>query len=206
MVSTLPDLTDRYDAAAPMWGDKMRALGYFDAYLGFLAHRPDVPAKGTRVVDIGAGTAAFTEAWAAIHGTAHEITLVDPSQRMLDRAALQLAKNGVEADCITSDLASLTSDKTFDVALAAHVIEHGDPISMLDQMHRLVRPNGQLWLVVSKPHWCNAIVWLQWRHKSYKPAQIRTLLESTGWQLVSEYAFPAGPPSRTSRGYICRRA
>ena len=30
-------LADRYDSAASRWRDKMRALGYYDGYLGFLS-------------------------------------------------------------------------------------------------------------------------------------------------------------------------
>ncbi|MFT7191579.1 MAG: hypothetical protein ACI9AQ_002149 [Dinoroseobacter sp.] len=35
MSDTAPDLTERSDHAAGRWRDKMRALGYYDGYLGF---------------------------------------------------------------------------------------------------------------------------------------------------------------------------
>ena len=90
-------------------------------------------------------------------------------------------------------------------ALAAHVIEHdADPLRPLSAMRRIARPDGRLWLIVSKPHWCNAIIWFQWRHRAYRPGDVALFLAETGWVLDAEYAFPTGPPSRTSRGYLAR--
>lgn len=37
MANASTDPTARYDLAAPKWGDKMRTLGYYDGYLGFLS-------------------------------------------------------------------------------------------------------------------------------------------------------------------------
>jgi ubiquinone/menaquinone biosynthesis C-methylase UbiE len=93
-----------------------------------------------------------------------------------------------------------------DALLAAHLIEHfADPAAALAEMATLLRPGGRLWLVVSKPHWCNAIIWLQWRHRTYGPERVAALLDGAGFVVVEEYAFPSGPPSRTSRGYVATR-
>jgi len=93
----------------------------------------------------------------------------------------------------------------FDSVLVAHVLEHcADPAATLRQMRDLADPGALLWLVVSKPHWCNAIIWFQWRHRAYRPSEVADLLAQSGWALDMEYAFPAGPPSRTSRGYLAR--
>lgn len=201
------DLDLKYDAAAPMWADKMRLLGYNDAYLGFLASQTHRAAPGTRVLDVGCGTGAFSDSWVAIHGPQHDITLLDPAREMLHRARATLALRGVKSQLAQCRLEDFSPAETFDCLLAAHVIEHhADPITALTHMRRLVRPDGRLWLVVSKPHWCNAIIWLQWRHRAYRPEEVAAQLEKTGWALEAEYAFPSGPPSRTSRGYIARAA
>ena len=203
--SSHDDLTGRYDRAAGSWGDKMRTLGYYDAYLGFLSSRIPRPDARARVLDVGCGAGAFAEAWAAIHGPASEITLLDPSAPMLDRAEAALMRRDIVPDRAQVMLGRYRPPALFDHLLAAHIIEHcDDPAAALAEMRALVRPGGCLWLAASKPHWCNAIIWLQWRHRTFQPDEIAELLAASGWHLGAEYAFPAGPPSRTSRGYLAR--
>lgn len=201
---THADTATRYDAAAPRWGDKMRTLGYYDGYLGFLSE-PRAPQGDGHVVDIGAGTAAFSEAYVAIHGSPARLTLLDPSRAMLDRGAAALARRGVSPDLVPALLGEATLAPA-DILLAAHVIEHcPDPAVALRQMHDMLRPGGRLYLVVSKPHWCNAIIWLQWRHRTFGADEARTLVTDAGLVLEDVYAFPSGPPSRTSRGIVAHR-
>ncbi len=199
------DLNLKYDRAAPAWGDKMRLLGYHDAYLGFLASQTFRAPDGNSVIDIGCGTGAFADAWAAIHGPGQRITLLDPSEQMLSRAAVLLERRGVAPKLEASRLESYRPAEPHHCLLAAHVIEHvPDPVQSLKEMRALCQTEGRLWLVVSKPHWCNAIIWLQWRHRAYRPDTVARLLGDSGWGLEAEYAFPSGPPSRTSRGYLAR--
>lgn len=202
-MATASSLETKYDTAAPAWGDKMRVLGYYDAYLGLLSAPSFRAPAGTRVLDIGCGTGAFAEAWVAIQGPEQHVTLLDPSQAMLDRAARALRHRGVQPDLVQSMVEGYAPDQPFHCLMAAHVLEHtDDPVGLLRQMRRLMQPGGRLWLVVSKPHWCNAIIWLQWRHRTYRPEQLRKMLGQAGFSVEMEYAFPSGPPSRTSRGYL----
>ena len=202
---TAPELDLKYDQAAPAWADKMRLLGYNDAYLGFLASQTFRAPSGTSVLDIGCGTGAFADGWAAIHGPDQDITLLDPSREMLARADATLRARGVSAHAAQETLEDHAPDAPYDCLLAAHVIEHQpDPVAALRQMRAQVRPDGRLWLIVSKPHWCNAIIWFQWRHRAYRPADVTGFLQDAGWAIEAEYAFPSGPPSRTSRGYLAR--
>lgn len=197
--------TTRYDAAAPRWGDKMRTLGYYDAYQGFLS----VPALPVRrdisLVDVGAGTASFAEAWVAINGPPRQTTLLEPSHAMLERGRAALRERGVEPRAVQGLLGEADL-RPSDVVLAAHVIEHcPDPLVALKQMHDLLVPGGLLHLVVSKPHWCNAIIWLQWRHRTFHEHEIVDLVTMAGFEIELVYDFPSGPPSRTSRGIVARR-
>ncbi|WP_299676279.1 methyltransferase domain-containing protein [uncultured Roseobacter sp.] len=204
MTQYASDLADRYTAAAPKWSDKMRALGYFDGYLGFLdTHRLGASA-GLDVVDIGAGTGAMAEAWAATHGAPGRMALLDPSPAMLAVARAALLRREVVAEVHDSPLETAALGP-FDVLLAAHVIEHfDDPLSALTAMRRLARPDARLFLVVSKPHWCNVIIWLQWRHRTFRSDEISELLLHAGFDVQAHYRFPSGPPSRTSFGILAR--
>ncbi|WP_298298704.1 bifunctional 2-polyprenyl-6-hydroxyphenol methylase/3-demethylubiquinol 3-O-methyltransferase UbiG [uncultured Litoreibacter sp.] len=206
MTTANPDtLATKYDIAANRWADKMRLLGYYDAYLGLLSSQNFRAPSGTRVLDIGCGTAAFAEAWIAIHGPDQQVTLLDPSAEMLTHGARALAKRGVVAQTRAQTLQDHAPDQSYHCLMAAHVLEHAaDPVQMLRQMRALVAPDARLWLSVSKPHWCNAIIWLQWRHRAYRADQVENMLDQAGWQLETDYAFPSGPPSRTSRGYLAK--
>ena len=202
---TAAELARKYDDAAPRWGDKMRMLGYYDAYLGLLSGSSFRARPGGRVLDIGSGTGAFAEAWVATHRAAQAVTLLDPSPQMLVRGRAALARRDVAVETAEALLEQHRTDAGYDNLLAAHILEHcPDPADTLRQMRRLVGLGARLWLVLSKPHWCNAIIWFQWRHRAYRPAEVTRMLAATGWELDMEYAFPAGPPSRTSRGYIAR--
>lgn len=197
----------QYDQASGRWRDKMRALGYYDAYLGFLSEPGPKVAGPARVIDVGSGSGAFAEAWVAVNGTPSELVLLDPSEQMLARGQTALARYGVTPQTVATRIEDAAHLSGADEVLAAHVIEHSDaPLSLLGQLRDLLSPGGRLRLVVSKPHWCNAIIWLKWRHRSYPPTDFRDLLGQAGLELESEYAFPAGPPSRTSRGYVARIA
>ncbi len=198
------ELTARYDTAAPAWADKMRALGYYDGYLGFLSASGYRAPPGQSIIDIGAGTAAFAEAWVAIQGPDQRVTLLEPSERMAERGAARLGARGVTPGIHHSMLEDFAAPERYDVVLAAHVIEHGDAPAMLRAMRQLTVPGGRLWLVASKPHWCNAIIWLQWRHRTYRPELLRAMLSAAGWSVEATYPFAAGPPARTSHGYMCR--
>lgn len=200
------ETTAKYDHAAPRWGDKMRSLGYYNAYLGFLSHPDFRPEKQARVIDVGAGTAAFSEAWVAVNGAPADLLLIDSSPAMLQRGRAAIERYNMKPRTALCRLEDTAKYGPADEILAAHIIEHiPNPVFALDCLRSLVRPGGRLRLVVSKPHWCNAIVWMQWRHRCYTPEKIRELAAKQGLELEAEYAFPHGPPSRTSWGYIIRR-
>jgi demethylmenaquinone methyltransferase/2-methoxy-6-polyprenyl-1,4-benzoquinol methylase len=197
-------LEQRYDRAAGRWRDKMRALGYYDGYLGFLSAPGPRAGAGASVIDAGAGTAAFSEAWVAVNGAPESLTLIEPSGSMLARGVAALRERGVEPEALACGLDEAGAEPA-DEVLVAHLIEHfDDPEAALHRLRRLTRPGGILRLVVSKPHWCNAIIWLQWRHRTFTGAELHGMLKRTGFAVERDYAFPSGPPSRTSHGVVAR--
>ncbi|MDD9922119.1 MAG: class I SAM-dependent methyltransferase [Boseongicola sp.] len=173
-------MNTRYEAAAGKWRDKMRALGYYDGYLGFLTEPGQAAPDNSNVVDVGAGTAAFAEAWVAVNGQPASLTLIEPSPAMANRGVQALNARGVQPD-VAHGLLGEVQVTPVDEVLAAHVIEHcPDPETALSDLWKLVAPGGRLRLVVSKPHWCNAIIWLQWRHRTFSEKEILGSWEAPG--------------------------
>lgn len=196
-MQTTSQLRAAYDRAAGGWSGRMAALGYAAAYRGLVAAAG--PFGAATVLDVGCGAGDFAAAWQAERGTGARLTLVDPAPGMLAQAAARFA--GAEVLC--DGLAALRRLAPQEVILCAHVIEHlDDPGAGLAAMRAVLAPGGRLLLVVSKPHWCNALIWLRWRHRSLAPAEVRRLIAAAGLCARAEHAFAAGPPARTSRGYL----
>ncbi|RMA42489.1 hypothetical protein D9R08_10395 [Rhodophyticola porphyridii] len=120
---------------------------------------------------------------------------------MLERGRACLRGLGVEPVLIQSMLGDTVLEPAHE-ALAAHILEYcPDPAAALTQIRDTLRPGGRLYLVVSKPHLCNAIISLQWRHRTFGRAEILTLVHEGGFAVEGSYALPSGPPSRTSMDY-----
>jgi 2-polyprenyl-3-methyl-5-hydroxy-6-metoxy-1,4-benzoquinol methylase len=207
-------LRSRYGKVAAKWHKIVLRLGYLDAYGGFVAavcqwrQGSDQPST-VSVLDIGSGTGGFALALARQLKGQREIHLLDVSPAMLAEAQSNLAVEGIAARTIQGDLSAVSGMAgTYDVICAAHVIEHFAELDRgLRDMASLLKPGGQLLLVVSKPHWCNRLVWLRWRHKVYAESEILSALQRAGFSGVVAYRFPQGPPSRTSLGFAtCRDA
>jgi hypothetical protein len=68
-------------------------------------------------------------------------------------------------------------------------------------MAGLLRPKGLLILSVSRPHWCSRLVWLSWRHRLFREAEMRVLLHEAGFDDLCCWRPTAGPPRRMSLAY-----
>lgn len=201
-------LRSRYGRVAAKWHKIVLRLGYLDAYGSFVAavfQRKQITDQSStvKILDIGSGTGGFALALARHLKGQSEIDLLDVAAAMLVEAQSNLAAEGIAATSIQGDLSAMSGvADAYDVICAAHVIEHFDDLGTgLRDMARLLKPGGQLLLVVSKPHWCNRLVWLRWRHKVYAEAEIRSALESADFSGAIAFRFARGAPSRTSLGF-----
>ncbi|NOR63470.1 MAG: methyltransferase domain-containing protein [Rhodobacteraceae bacterium] len=203
MDGTNKHLAARYDAAAESWHRKIAPLGYPKAYGELVQALGQINARGFAVLDAGAGCGDFSSAFVAAHGAPKALTLLDISADMLKAAKARLRESGVEASFIIGDIESRPATQNYGLILCAHVVEHcPEPVAALRALRNVLQPDGKLLLVVSKPHWCTAIIRLIWRSKAFSPAKTRELLAEAGFETVEIYGFKAGPPSRTSMGYI----
>lgn len=191
--------TIRYEIAAPTWSTKAKRFGYSDAYVGFFDTR--VRATGS-VLDVGAGTGTFSLSWIKAGGS-KEITLLDPSRAMLEQARLHFDHIGLHPTITHSAFESFQSATKFDAILASHVVEHfEDPHIAFAKFAELLSPGGRLYLTVSKPHWCNWLIWLRFRHRWFRPEVVAELARDAGLINFKLHKFLSGPPSRTSYGYV----
>mgnify|MGYP000282299840 CR=1 FL=1 len=193
------DIAAKYDRAAARWDEKLSQLGYAHAYRQLL--QPHTNASHP-VLDVGTGTGGFASAWLS-EGGSRDLTLLDLSSHMLAKARARLEGAGTIPRIVQSSLERFDPDTRFGTILVAHVIEHcADPADAFIRMASWLSPRGQLILVASKPHWCNWLIWLRYRHNWFDASQIAALAHNAGLTRTDTHDFTAGPPGRTSRGYI----
>lgn len=200
---THSDLSIRYDNAASGWFANMARLGYTNAYRDFLCRAVPKALSGGKVCDIGTGGGVFADALVKSGGAPDCLTLVDPSQQMLSEAAKLLRPQTRRLMCHCASLETFGPADRFNVVLASHVIEHcKQPQHALCKLWRLVAPGGRLVLVISRPHWCQWIIWLRWQHRWFSQARIIAMAANLHLPHPGVFRFFSGPPQRTSLGYV----
>ena len=192
-------LIGKYAEAAQGWQAGLARLGYPQAYAALFAGAP--PAG--RVLDVGTGSGAFAEAFLAGRPAPERLDLVDPVAEMLDVAGTRLTPLASDIRMIRSGLGSATVPEAgYDAVLCAHVVEHlDDPAGAVAWLASRVRPGGRLYLSVSRPHWCTALLRWVWGHRAYRPREVTGMLTGAGLAGIELQRYPKGPPSRTSCGY-----
>ena len=101
--------------------------------------------KGSRVLEVGVGTGKNMR-W---HPPGVSVTAVDFSPQMLARAASRARREGMSTELALMDAQSLgLADGTFDVAVSTCVFcSVPDPIRGLQEVRRVLRPDGQILLL-----------------------------------------------------------
>ncbi len=189
----------KYENAAPDWNKKVLRLGYNKAYSDFLAK---AALDFGPVLDVGTGTGTFALSWIAAGGSAN-LTLLDPSKAMLEQARFHFAQIGLCPNVLNCGFEEFSSKAKYDAILASHVLEHfADPSKAMCQFAQKLFAGGRLYLIVSKPHWCNWIIWLRFRHRWFRPEIVCEMAQNAGLTELRVHSFLTGPPSRTSLGYI----
>ena len=129
-----------YDRVAPRWERMLERLGHPDAYEAFL--RGIGP--GGRVLDLGCGTGKL---WLAAlrGGELAELTLADPSEAMLFRAADRVSRTGARATAVHGGIGDeRLPPQSYDLVLVGQVIDHRpDPQAALRWIAARLAPGGR---------------------------------------------------------------
>jgi ubiquinone/menaquinone biosynthesis C-methylase UbiE len=153
-----------FEQVATDW-DTMR-LAYYDERVIEKVAEVSGAHAGAVVADIGTGTGFVA---AGIAPRVGRVVAVDNSRAMLDVARENLDALGLSnVELLVGDVTALPLESaSFDAAFANMVMHHAeDPVSMLKEMARVVKPGGAVTIVdaVEHPHkWMreeHADVWL----------------------------------------------
>lgn len=202
-------LESRYDGAASWWHEKIRELGYRSAYED-LVRRAFEGQVASSVADIGTGSGDLAASYCSIVGAPERLALIDSSAAMLSQAIATVTDAQTvpgKLDTIHSSLETLKADAQFELVLCAHVIEHcEDPQGALQSIAQHIEPGGKALLVVSRPHWCQWVIWLRWQHRWFSSSQVERMAQVAGLKVLRKFQPCFGPPSRTSMGYLVHKA
>jgi len=195
-------LDTAYDKAASHWRRRLEQMGFAAAYRAAVdALAP--PGPPAALCDVGCGTGDLAAALVEMRGAPAQLTLLEPAQRMLAAAALRLAPTCGDIAACVGPLEAHVPARRHDLVLAGHVIEQcADPAAALTALARMTAPHGALLVIVSKPHLCQWLIWLRWRHRWFTAPQMAAMAAGAGLRVARTYDFPRGIPARVSRAYL----
>jgi ubiquinone/menaquinone biosynthesis C-methylase UbiE len=197
------DLRGLYNSAASKWHSMITSLGYADAYREAISALIPANVWPYRVMDVGCGAGSFAQAYVQERGSVEVLTLVDPAADMLHEAASRLDGAAKEILLLDRRVEMLPAFPSQDLILCAHVIDHcADPVTAIRSLGVALSQGGAILLIVTKPHWCNWLIWLNWRHHSYRPTRILEAIVAAGLICPRDIGFASGAPGRTSHAYL----
>ena len=184
---TTEALAAAYDRAAPTWTRLTERLGYSHAYRRvfgrfFANRRIDIGARPLRVLDCGVGTGTFSLALTQVWRRPIALTAVDISPAMLAVATTRFQRAGIPAQMSQADIGTLRfADASFDLVIAAHVLEHlPDPVAALAEMRRVLRPGGWVITCMTRQSWLGAYIQTKWRTHRLTPERATAWLQAAG--------------------------
>lgn len=158
----------RYDQIAPVY-DLMEGLV---EHLSYGSWRELLWSKveGKNILEVGAGTGKNFP----YYPEGVEITAIDFSDRMLDRARKKVARHGTAVHLQQMDVQNLEfNDDTFDSVVASFVFcSVPDPIKGLEEVARVCKPGGK---VVLLEHVLSANRLLAWLMNLINPVIAKTM-------------------------------
>jgi ubiquinone/menaquinone biosynthesis C-methylase UbiE len=156
--------------------------------------------SGDSVLDIGCGTGVYARVLG--QGRACEVFLADLSLKMLLQAQKKLLSNLMQADAEQMPFPNDFFDAIISIAMLEHVVE---PDSILDEMLRVIKPGGYVFLAIPNADYYPQIVYgilgklkrMLWRRGKtatrsertvyehfYSPNEVKQLVERNGWRML----------------------
>jgi ubiquinone/menaquinone biosynthesis C-methylase UbiE len=164
------DLASRYDAVSSSWERTARRFQLEAAYqepllTSQVATGLTQIGPQARILDCGVGNGSLSVALDNILTGPVEYHGIDTSAEMLVQASSKMRHAGLRAHLKQADILSLPyDDQSFDVVMAAHVLEHlPEPQRALTEMVRVLRPGGMVFVCVTRHSLFGALVQLLWR-------------------------------------------
>ncbi|MFK7914175.1 MAG: class I SAM-dependent methyltransferase [Pseudomonadales bacterium] len=163
-------LASRYDVIASDWERTAQRYGLEAAYRQplFASGAPAALARISgppRVLDCGIGSGSMSMALQQTLPVRINWHGIDTSPEMLNTANAVMQQAGIEARLKQADVRSIPyPDASFDMVMAAHVLEHlPHPSHALKEMVRVLKPGGRLFICMTRRSLFGALIQMRWR-------------------------------------------
>ncbi len=164
------ELARRYDAVSRSWRRTARRFRLETAYResllacdarAVLAHA----GSAARVLDCGIGSGSLSIALNSVLPDQAAYYGIDMSGEMLATADVVMRQTGLSPQLKKADILSIPyADRCFDFVMAAHVLEHlPEPQRALNEMIRVLKPGGMLFICMTRRSVFGALIQLRWR-------------------------------------------
>ncbi len=164
------DLASRYDAVSGRWARTARRFQLDAAYrepllTSQVATGLTQIGPRARILDCGIGNGSLSIALHGILKNQVDYHGIDTSADMIGQASSIMRHAGLRPHLKQADVLTLPyDDQSFDVVMAAHVLEHlSDPQRALKEMIRVLRPGGMVFVCLTRPSILGALVQFRWR-------------------------------------------
>lgn len=164
------ELASRYDAVSASWRRTARRFQLESAYrepLLACGAKPILGSAGSeaRVLDCGIGCGTLSLALSSILPDRIAYYGIDMSGEMLATADVAMRQTGLSPQLKQADILSIPyADRSFDFVMAAHVLEHlPEPGRALDEMVRILKPGGMVFVCMTRRSVFGALIQLRWR-------------------------------------------
>ncbi|WP_298859452.1 class I SAM-dependent methyltransferase [uncultured Sulfitobacter sp.] len=206
------DLANRYDAVSDKWARTARRFRLNAAYCEpLLASQVVIDLMRVepkaRILDCGVGNGSLSIALNSLTKGPADFHAIDTSAEMLVQAKSVMQHAGLNPHLQQADVMLLPyEDQSFDVVMAAHVLEHlPDPQRALAEMVRVLRPGGMVFICVTRPSLFGALVQLLWRTWAITEQEGIAWLHASQLVDVGYQAVRLGSAGFTSTAFWARR-
>ncbi|MEX2316902.1 MAG: class I SAM-dependent methyltransferase [Pirellulales bacterium] len=154
----------------------------------FRARRFDL--RGMRsILDVGSGAGQIIQHLLEFADPAAQITGVDLSQQMLQRARRRLKSD--RPALVAADLSALPfADDSFDGITCGYVLEHlPDPRIGLAELARVLKKGGRMLLLTTEDNFSGAWTSRVWCCRTYNRRELKNLCESLNLRWKNELWF-----------------
>ena len=179
MTGSAKDVQAFFERVATDW-DTMRLAYYDERVIEKMAEVAGI-AEGSEIADVGTGTGFVA---AGLAPQVKRVIGIDNASAMLRVAHENLDYLGVSnAELLVGDLAGLPlADNSVDAAFANMVLHHAvDPVAMLKEMARIVRPGGTIVITDEVEH---SYEWMREEHADvwlgFTPEQVEGFFREAG--------------------------